>query len=156
MSWDLYFIRFRGGANAEFDPKPSLAVVEKYCVKPVEPPFRPFLCELADGLTVELYIEGLDGSEPFRGPMISLRGYTEATASFLYDLAKSGDMTILNTGDPVVLLTDPGQREQLPPELRDDHRDKMVVVDSAASLHAALTGGYEAWREYRDHVVKGQ
>lgn len=114
MSWDLHLIRFRNGGNAAFDPAAARAVVETYGARPVAPPFDPFECKLADGLCVELWARGLDGSEPINSLMISLRGYTEPTASFIYDLAKSGDMTILNSGDPVVLLTDPGQLEHLP------------------------------------------
>ncbi len=88
--------------------------------------------------------------------MISLRGYTDGTAQFIYDFAKSGDMTILNTGNPTVLLLDPKQVEQLPVDLREGQRDRTVDVNSAGSLNAALTGSFEAWRKYRDHVVTGQ
>jgi hypothetical protein len=156
MSWDLYLIQFQNGAPAHFDAEPSMAVVEKYCVNPVKPPFAPFICELADGLEVELWAQGLDGKEPFGGAMISLHGYTEGAARFIYDFAKFGDMTIVNTGKPTVLLLDPKWIEQLPVDLREGQRYSTVHVDSAGSLDAALTGGFEAWRKYRDHVVKGQ
>jgi hypothetical protein len=29
------------------------------------------------------------------------------------------------------------------------------MVDSAGALGAALAGGFDAWAEYRDHVVGG-
>ncbi|MGD1015477.1 MAG: hypothetical protein ABR863_03410 [Roseiarcus sp.] len=156
MSWDLYLIQFQNGMPAHFDAKPSLAVVEKYCVNPVKPPFTPFICELADGLEVEFWAQGLDGKELFDGAMISLRGYTEGAARLIYDFAKSGDMTILNSGNPTVLLLDPKWIEQLPVDLGEGQRDRTVHVDSAGSLDAALSGGFEAWRKYRDHVVNGQ
>ena len=130
-----------------------MAVVGKYCVNPVKPPFAPFRCKLADGLEFELWAQDLDGAEPFSGAMIALRGYTEGTARFIYDFAKSGDMTILNTGNPTVLLLDAEQVDQLPVDLKEGQRDRTAVVDLAGSLNAALTGGFDAWRKYRDHVM---
>jgi hypothetical protein len=51
-----------------------------------------------------------------------------------------------------VLLTSEHQSEHLPPGMSDDFQ--VMVISSGPELLAALEGGYETWRAYRDRIVQ--
>jgi hypothetical protein len=100
-----------------------------------------------------MYAGGLDGGDkPFDGAMFALRGFSDAIGEFIFDFSRAAGCVIFPAMDPpCVLLPREDLAAHLPPDLSDSFQH--IPVASGAELLAALQGGYDAWRDYRDHVV---
>jgi hypothetical protein len=100
----------------------------------------------ADGADVEFSAQGLDGTQSFSGCAFHLRGMSAQVVSFVFDIAKAGDFVILPAMENFVpILSHPSQRTMIPKDLPE-----AVLSESSSELEALLTGGYSAWRKYRD------
>ncbi|RBP14091.1 hypothetical protein DFR50_110116 [Roseiarcus fermentans] len=148
MSWDVYFVHFENELWPPVDPKPVLAVFERYC-ETLQRKEHGYDCKLRDGLEIEIYSAPLDGSEPFDGPMFAFRGFTPVAARFLYEAAVAGQATVIAPG--ITCLVEETKDTDLPKDLRKSQ--PVIHVGDADELYAALTEGFDGWRRYRDHVV---
>ena len=110
---------------------------------------------MPDGGEIEFWIGGIDGSKDFSQFLASLRGYSSQVPKLFYELAKAGDMTVIDTGNSTLLLTNPSQQLRMPTDLVNGEL-QIIEIESAERLDAALSSGYAGWKEYRDHVVKGK
>jgi hypothetical protein len=114
-------------------------------------PDSPYQIGTEDGITVEFYARGLDGDGPFDGGNLEVRGFSTELCQLVLDLARAGPFTVSHDGDPsAFILVAEEQRAELPADVAD-HPQLMVCLTPEA-LEAALDGGFEAWRAYRDRV----
>jgi hypothetical protein len=115
-------------------------------------PGSPYQIGTEDGVTVEFYASGLDDPDkPFEGGNLEVRGFSTEFCRLVLDLARAGPFTIGHDGDTdAVILVGEEQRADLPADLID--HPEIMVCTSPEALEAALSGGFEAWRTYRDRV----
>jgi hypothetical protein len=164
MGFDIFFVRsrFRG----EMVEKRNPFTREVMSVRPLEP-LTDFelqsvrevlrragapeldqsghsLIEFGDGGTAEVHTSGLE-----EGCAVTLReSFSPDCLRFLFDLLRAAEWVMLPAmeGNPAI-VTSPG----LAGELADKFPE--VVCGSPQELGAVLSGGYDAWKRYRDQVV---
>jgi hypothetical protein len=108
--------------------------------------------ELADGSHLEIFAGGLDGKKPFDGAMFAIREISDAVGDFIFRFSRAAGCVLFPAMSPVcVLLTDQDQSHHLPAGMSDD--SQVITVSNGAELLAALDGGYDTWRAYRDKVL---
>lgn len=153
MSFDVFLQRFVGGEPAE---------VRRESVRPVlmasshsgPAEYGYFIVTFPDGVDVELSAKGLDGSSSFTGCAFHVRGLSSNLAAFIFEIAKAGDMVVLPAmEDFVPILSAPGQRNELPPDLQASERGP-IWCRSASELEVLLSGGYAAWQKYLNQVTE--
>jgi hypothetical protein len=153
MSFDIFAQVFRDGNAATADAAAARAVLSRVPHQH-DPQFDAYVVEFADGSDVEIFAGGLDGTKEFRGAMFALRGISNAIGDFIFEFARAAGCVLLPAMKPAcVLLTAPNQSRHLPSGMGDDFQ--VMVISNGAELLAALRGGYETWRAYRDQVVGG-
>src|SRR5262249_40413412 len=109
----------------------------------------PYQIGTADGITVEFYASGLDGAGPFYGGNLAAQGVGTEPCALVLDVARAGSFTVTHDGDPSsVILVSEAQRADLPADMAAD--PKLMVCSTPAELVAALEGGFDKWREFRD------
>jgi hypothetical protein len=152
MSFDLFLVTFRNGGKVTADAAAARGVLERSrCDHRAE--FDAYDFSFEDGSHVELYASGLHGGDkPFDGGMFALRGFSNAIASFIFEFSRAAGCVIFPAMEPACVFV---PREDLAAHLPRDLGEgfQRIPVASGGELLAALNGGYEAWRAYRDHVV---
>lgn len=120
MSFDLFFQRFKNGDASATPSKDVLQVLRIHCQDQADE-FGHYDVIFADGSCVELSAQGLELGTEFSGCGLHLRQFSPSLIAFIFDLARSGAMVILNAqGDPkspanpLVILTDAQQASELP------------------------------------------
>jgi hypothetical protein len=153
LSFDVFAQSFRNGDATPADATAARAVMATARHKH-DPQFNSYDVEFADGSHLEMYAGGLDGGEkPFDGAMFALRGVSSSVGDFIFEFTRAANCVLLPAMEPAcVLLTHEHQSEHLPRGMSDDFQ--VMVISSGAELLAALEGGYETWRAYRDQVVQ--
>jgi hypothetical protein len=110
---------------------------------------NPYQIGTEDGITVEFYTRGLDGREPFYGGNLEVRGFNLELCRLVLDLAQAGPFAVTHDGDAsAVILVREEQRAELPAGMLDD--PKLMLCLTPEELEAALDGGFDAWRAFRD------
>ena len=152
MSFDVFAQAFRYGESATANAIGARAVMSTVHYSH-NPRFNSYVIQFADGSGLEMYARGLGGGEkPFDGALFALRGFTEPIGDFIFEFTRAADCLLLPAMSPLcVLLTEKGQFEHLPRGMADDFQ--VILISSGAELLAALDGGYDTWRAYRDQVV---
>ena len=152
MSFDLFLVTFRNGGKATADAAAARAVLERSRYNR-RPEFDAYDVNFEDGSQIELYAEGLEGGEkPFDGGMFALRGLSDAIGSFIFEFSRAAGCVIFPAMEPAcVLLPREDLAAHLPADLGGDFQ--RIPVTSADELLAALDGGYDGWRAYRDRVL---
>lgn len=111
----------------------------------------PYQIGTQDGITVELYARGLDGDHPFDGSTLEVRGFGTELCRLVLDLARAGPFTVSHDDDPsAVILVAEEQRADLPADVAES--PQLMVCPTPEALEAAIEGGFQAWRAYRDRV----
>jgi hypothetical protein len=152
MSFDLFLVAFRSGAEATADVVGARSVLERFQHRH-RPEFNAYDVDFADGSHVEMYASGLDGGEPFDAAMLALRGFSNSIGDFVFEFSSAAGFVIFPAMEPACVLIPGGDlAAHLPADLGDDFQ--RIPVSSGAELLAALNGGYEAWRAYRDHALR--
>ena len=82
--------------------------------------------------------------------MVALRGITPGLLQFLIDLLKAGNWSMVPAMEDIVAIVP--SLESVKKNVPDDF-PKIVVCNSADELGILLSGGFRAWKKYRDHVV---
>lgn len=160
MGFSLMFLRTSGDAQADADRAGLAAFLERrgLAVAPssdsihhlsgADGPLR------FDGQWTDLHLDPLDQEGPVGG------GIWHATLSdeecaFIHDLCVAGRLLVVNPqGAPLYVV--PGGTHE-PEELPTGHGDAGVAwVAGPSELQQALTGGFEAFREFRDRVIRGE
>jgi hypothetical protein len=153
MSFDIFAQAFRDGAGATADAATAQAILSSV-PHTHKPQFDAYFMEFTDGSHLEIYAGGLDGREPFTGAMFALRGTSDPIGNFIFEFTHASGCVLFPAMDPpCLLLTDPDQSRHLPPGMADDFQ--VILISSGAELLAALEGGFDTWRAYRDQVVGG-
>jgi hypothetical protein len=118
----------------------------------VEGEFRCHSVRFRDKGSLELFMDGLDGSEPCEGCMACLRGYTPQTIEFLHELSRVGNLMLMPIdGEDLEIVTSDSQRKQV----HARHPD-VLIAGTPGALGVLLEKGVEAWEAYRDRVVPGR
>lgn len=151
MSFDVYLKRFEAGKSAQVSREPVLAVLKtaKYTN-----PHNCYVVEFPDGADVEFSASELEGSGDFADGAFFIHGKSLHLTKFIFEIARAGDMVRLAAMEPFVpILTRAEQRQQLPAELAGNDPEP-VICRSPEELDSLLSGGYEAWQNYRDRVFR--
>lgn len=112
--------------------------------------FGCYPIDLADGGSAELYAGKLGGPEACDGMMIACRGLTPQLSDLIFELMAAGNMAALPAMEDARTFVASEEWSDFRP---GDGAPPTVVLRSAAELHAALTGGYDGWKRYRDQVT---
>ena len=152
MSFDVFLQRFANGKDASVDRESVQAVLQtRQFTGPDE--FGFYNVEFSDGTHVEFSAKRLSGPGDFIGCAFHIRGMSSELVSFVWEIARAGDMVILPAMENFVpILVSAEQKNQLPLDLLQNQPEP-VVCASAAELEVLLTNGYTGWRKYRDQVV---
>jgi hypothetical protein len=152
MSFDLFLVAFRNGVGADGDGAASRSVLERSRFHR-QPEFHHYEVYFDDGSHLGLNAGGLHGGEKFDGAMFILHGLSEAICSFIFEFSRASGCVVFPAMDPPCVLI---PRDDLAAHLPHDLSDAFarVPVASGAEVLAALNGGLDAWRAYRDHVVR--
>lgn len=153
MSFDVFTQAFRDGDSAPANADAARSILSQ--VRHIHEPEHNFYgVEFADGSHLEIYAGGLDGRESFTGVMFALRGTSELIGNFMFEFTRASDCVLLPAMDPpCILLTDTDQERHLPPDLVENFQ--VIPISNGAELLAALEGGLDTWRAYRDRVIGG-
>ncbi|MGC1619983.1 MAG: hypothetical protein WA765_15950 [Candidatus Acidiferrum sp.] len=152
MSFDVFLQKFAAGEPVEVDRDSVLAVLQtREFIGPDE--FGFYIVKFPGGVDVELSAKGLNGGAIFTGCAFHIRGMSPHLISFIFEIARAGDMVVLPAmEDFVPILSSPEQKQQLPPDSAQ-HSPGAVVCRSPAELGALLSGGYAGWQEYRNQIL---
>lgn len=106
--------------------------------------FGCYIVRAKDGGETEVFASNLG-----HGCMVALRGITPGILEFLVDLLKVGNWCMVPPMEDNIAIV---------PSLRavrsiPDDFPRIVVCDSGEELGALLSGGFCAWKKYRDQVV---
>lgn len=153
MSFDVFSQAFRDGDSATADAHAARAILSQVNhTHELEHDF--YGVEFADGSHLEIYAAGLDGRESFTGVMFALRGTSELIGNFMFEFTSASGCVLLPAMDPPsILLTDEAQEQHLPPDLVETFQ--VIPIANGSELLAALEGGLDTWRAYRDRVING-
>lgn len=104
-----------------------------------------YLVQLADGANAEVYAKDLQD-----GCMFAIRGagVTPLLAQLLFDVMVAGSWTLAGTGDEDFVIAPNEECVKSQPDF-----GRVVVAASAGEVAALLSGGFDAWKRYRDHVI---
>ncbi len=152
MSFDVFLQRFRNSESADVERRPVREVLDAASYRGPDE-FGFYVVAFPDGIEVEFSAKGLESQEPFTGCAFHIRGFGDDLMKFMFDVARAGDMVIIPAmeGNPLVLVSE-AQAREIPSDLRESFRS--IVVGSAKELGAVLSGGFEGWSAYRDHVLR--
>ncbi len=108
--------------------------------------FGCYAVRVADGGEAEVFGEDLAES-----CMVALRGLTPGLVTFLMDLLKAGNWVMLPAmeGNPAITAS-PDHLKGIPKGFPE-----VTTCTSADGLGVLLSGGFGAWKTYRDQVVGG-
>jgi hypothetical protein len=154
MSFDLFLQRFQLGDPAEVDKAGVIAVLRKYSQAQVDR-FGFYLVVFPDGSDVEFSAQNLEYEESFTGCAFHIRGFSPPVVDFVYEIARSGDMVILNVqgrddeDSPLAILTAASQGQHMP----SDWPVTSVLCRSAEHLSELLGVGYADWEDFRNRVI---
>jgi len=153
LSFDVFLQRFDDGESLEVDRRPVLEVLTAAKYRGPDQ-FGFYVVVFPDGVDVEFSAEGLESDERFTHCAFHIRGFGEGLMKFIFDVARAGDMVIIPAmqGNPLLLVSEE-QKKKVPADVRENFQS-IVVVSSPAELGAMLSGGFEGWSAYRDHVLR--
>lgn len=150
MSFDVFLLKFDKG-----DPACGLAedafheVIHRHEVTRPGEHFHDI--RLQDGSSVEVQRGHAPppNSTRFTSATFMIRGLSESIVRLLFECAQATGGVLIPTmeGNPCVVV-DASQRDALPA----DFALPVVECRSAEDLSRLLSGGYQAWLQYRDHI----
>jgi hypothetical protein len=112
--------------------------------------FGTYSLSFGDGGEADLSMDGLDGNDKVTGCSVQTRGLSPDVVEFLFRLSRSGNMVMTPAAEGVGdLVTSAEQQQRIASRFPD-----VTVVSSTAALAKALERGFEAWRQYRDQIVR--
>ena len=154
MSFDVFAQSFREGVARTGNASSANAVLSKVSYQH-EPEFDSYCMTFPDGSHLQMYGGGLDNEKSFDGVMFALRGMSEEIGRFIFEFTQAAGFVLMPAMEPAcVLLTDESQRPDLPADLEADFQ--IIPISSGPELLAALDGGFDTWRAYRDQVVRDE
>jgi hypothetical protein len=154
MSFDVILQRFADGKAVEVDRRPVRDVLATADYRGPDD-FGFYVVAFPDGVEVEFSARGLESEESFTGCAFHIRGIGDGLLKFMFDVARAGDMVIIPAmeGNPLVLVSEL-QRARVPADIRGSLQP--ILARSPEELGAVLTGGFEGWVAYRDHVLQSR
>ncbi|HID74465.1 MAG TPA: hypothetical protein EYP56_00535 [Planctomycetaceae bacterium] len=155
MSFDVFLVTFRDGSNAQADRRAARAVLDSFDFAH-DPESSCYEINFNDGTHLEMYTAGLhDDNQDFSTAMFALRGLSDEIAEFMYEFSKAAGSVMFPAMEPPCVLI---PREDLVAHLPQDLADECarIPIADAKELHAALIGGYDSWRAFRDQVIADQ
>ena len=154
MSFDVFLQKFVRGEPAKANRESVRAVLSTQDFSGPDD-FGFYDVRFTDGSEVEFSASGLSGESDFAACAFHIRGMSQRLVSFIWDIAKAGEMVILPAMDDFVpILSSLEQHNHLPQDLARDF-PVPVVCKSPAELESLLVGGYSGWQRYRNQVIDG-
>lgn len=153
MSFDIHLMAFRNGEVCAANRDTARALVDSIDHL-FDPEFGVYDLTLKDGAHVEMYASGLHtDAERFQGAMIALRGLSDSICDFIYSFCVASSCIAFPVMDPnCVLVPDEKMAAEFPDGLTDAF--PVVHIRSGADVRVALDGGYDAWAEFRDRILR--
>jgi hypothetical protein len=152
VSFDIFLAHYEQGELRDASRPAVLAALRaRRHTGPDE--FGFYNVDCGDAGDLEFSASGLETAEPFSGCACHVRGFGPSVAEFIFDVARAGAMVIVPAMDenPLIFVDD-GMREHVPDDMLRSLRP--VTVGSASELYELLRGGFGAWADYRDHVLR--
>jgi len=152
VSFDVFLQRFADGGSAQVDRRRVREVLGAANYRGPDD-FGFYVVAFPDGVEVEFSAGGLESGKSFTGCAFHIRGFGDDLMTFVFDIARAGDMVIIPAmeGSPLLLISE-RQKNNVPADLQE--RFQSIVVGSAGELGAVLRGGLKGWSAYRDHVLR--
>jgi hypothetical protein len=110
----------------------------------------PFVVKFRDKGLAEVFIDGLDGSAPCDGCMVSIRSVSPKLIDFVYELARQGNMLMIPVMEESISIVVSSEQQK---KVRDRWPDA-VVVGSSQELQILVQDGFGAWQAYREKAVR--
>lgn len=151
MSFDVFLVAFQEGEKTIADASAARAVLNRFRYDRLSE--SAYNIAFEDGSHVELSASGLAGDEgTFDSAMVVMRGLSEAIGAFLFEFSRAAGLVLFPAMKPsCVLLPRDDLAEHLPPGITDDFPS--ITIANGPELIAALNGGFDAWKAYRDQVL---
>ncbi|AGT95266.1 hypothetical protein EEB12_17030 [Rhodococcus sp. WS1] len=154
MGFSLHFMRMTKDVQLDVDRAAVAAFLDQHGLRVVESPYGGEIVDrddralTIDGAFSDLHLDSLEQSDPLSGGIFHAT-LSPAECAFVYDLCAAAGFLIVNPqGDPTFLVP---QRNHEPDDVSE--LEDVVWVESAEELARALTGGFQAFREFRDRVT---
>jgi hypothetical protein len=148
MSFDVFLFKFAKGDAGELPRDALRGVLEKHDFRQRSDGF--YNIRLHDGSEVELQAGGLMGSERFTVATFFIRGGSDSIARLIFECAQATGGVLIPTMDQnPCIMVDASQQAELPREFTQP----LVECRTAEELTQLLRSGYQAWSQYRDHIV---
>lgn len=154
MGFSLHFMRMTKDVQLDVDRAAVAAFLDQRGLHVVDSPYGGEIVDrddralTIDGVFSDLHLDSLEQRNPLSGGIFHAT-LSPAECAFVYDLCAAAGFLIVNPqGDPTFLVPERNHEPEDVSELED-----VVWVDSAEELAQALTGGFEAFREFRDRVT---
>jgi len=152
VSFDVYLMSFRNGVEGPIDSAAALAVLAQHEYQH-DPNFGSYDIQFSDGSSLEMYSGGSDRrAGSFGGGLVKIHEFNQTICDFIFELARAGGCVILPVMEPPYVLI---PREglggaDLPQDVIDGW--EQIAVASGAEVFALISGGYVAWRAFRDRA----
>ena len=152
MAFDLFLNCFRNGKEAFANADAARLVLLSPGIVRDSDEHGHFLT-FEDGSTVALFAaHGLVDAGDFTGGLFSLHDFSPFVLDFIYRFAIAADCVMFPAmKENVAILPKPELADHLPVEILSEWPS--ASVSSGAELGSILSGGYEAWRSYRDRII---
>jgi hypothetical protein len=137
------------GELRDHERESVLSVISSYQFRGPDE-FGCYPIDLPDGGSAELFAGKLGEAAGCDGMMVACRSLTPQLTGLIFELMVGGNMAALPAMEDTRTFVASEEWSDFTP---GDGAPPAVVVRSAAELHAALAGGYEGWKRYRDQVV---
>jgi hypothetical protein len=149
LSFDIFIHPIEGTAPLSAEMARALSEVSVKHGGPSEPDQTGYHFDLSDGSGVEFY-----AGTTKTGGMMSVRGWSESQAAFLFDVLNRTDwLAVIPSGEPLPVLT--ARERESAVELIGDLKHVVHVVKSPDDVLRAVERAFDQWADYRDQVVKG-
>jgi hypothetical protein len=149
LSFDLFLISFKNGKPGKGDIQAARAVLQRHRYQEDDGYYN---IEFEDKSELELFSSAPRDSA---GGMIALRGSSDGIGQFIFEYAQAGGCAVIVAMEPpTALLPIDGIETHLPEEVRKNFQ--ILRVNNGAEVLAAINGGYNGWKRYRDRVMSTQ
>lgn len=167
MSFDIFFQPCRYGTELVEQRNPVTGQVKSVLPnEPLTPAELQAVQSVLDRVTIHrpnksgCHVVGVEddgkaevfGDDLGSGCMVALRGITPALLQFLIDLLRAGNWSMVAVMDDIVAIVSSLESVKSVP----DDFPKIIVCNSADELGILLSGGFAAWKKYRDQAVGGE
>jgi hypothetical protein len=144
MSFDIHILRFVDGDPDQLPAEPLREVFRRHGIHEHSSPQYP---RLHDGLSIDLWSEGLDTPEGTDSVTISVRAISPALFYLLYDLIQVPGVSLVIADTPLLaLVSNQGDAGQLPAD--PEEWAPAVLCTSPEEVTRAVLPAFQQWESW--------